>query len=336
MLGVVAIVGTVSDLVCDKRVVVSAGGRGVEMDPGDAIGIITIEGRDWEFEGEPLVGLITGFVDTAGFPDCGGVLKPGGELFSGPGIVRVVGCCGVVLGLGNESVLIKASSGRVNFLEKDVERPGGLLVVVVEKACPVAKAGVPVGDKQSIVVEEEDPSEIRRTGSEGLELGVFKTGALMGLEGEKLEDVLPDTLAGVLVEVADETFNVLVAGVVGVWETRRTGSEGLELGVFKLGAPTGLEDEKLEDVVLDTSAGVLVEVADETVNALVAGVIVRAWEISKMGSEGSELEDEKLEDVPPGTLVGVLGEVADETVDVVVVGVVGIREVAVVVTFNLG
>lgn len=329
MLDVVAIVGTVSDLLCDKRVVVSAGGRGVEMDLGDAIGIITIEGRDWEFEGEPLVGPITGFVDTAEFPDCGGGLKPGGELFSGPGIVRVVGCCGVVLGLGNESVLIKASSGSVNFLEKDVERPEGLLVVVAEKACPVAEAGVPVGDKQSIVVET------RRTGSEGSELGVFKIGALIGVEGEKLEDVLPDTLAGVLVEVVDETFNVLVAGVVGVWETRRTGSESLELGVFKLGAPMGLEDEKLEDVLLETSAGVLVEVADEPVNALVAGVIVRAWETSRTGSEGSELEDEKLEDVLPDTLAGVLAEVADETVDVVVAGVVGIREVSVVVTFNL-
>jgi hypothetical protein len=39
----------------------------------------------------------------------------------------------------------------------------------------------------------------------------------MGLEGDKLEDVVLDTLAGVLVEV-DEIVNVLVAGVVvGVW-----------------------------------------------------------------------------------------------------------------------
>lgn len=38
----------------------------------------------------------------------------------------------------------------------------------------------------------------------------------------------------------------------------------------------GLEDDKLEDVVLDTLAGVLAEV-DEIVNVLVAGVVVGVW-----------------------------------------------------------
>jgi hypothetical protein len=201
---------------CELNVsgLVGEGGRDVEVDPGGVMGIIRIEGRGVESEDEPLVGLTAVFVDTAEFPGCVGALRLGEELISVPGMVRVAVCCEAVLELGNESVLIKASSGSVNFLEKDVER---LLVVVTD--CPVAGAGVPVGVEQSIVVEGEDPFEVgvweaRRTGSGGSELGVCRPGALMGLEDEKLEDVVLDTLAGVLVEVVDEPVNVVVAGVV--------------------------------------------------------------------------------------------------------------------------
>lgn len=196
----------VSGLVGDE------GGRDVEVDPGGAMGIITIEGRGGESEDEPLVWPTAVFVDTTEFPGWVEALKPREELISVPGMVRVAVCCEVVLELGNESVLIKASSGSVNFLEKDVER---LLVVVTD--CPVAGAGVPVGVEQSIVVEGEDPFEVgvweaRRTGSEDSELGICRPGVLMGLEDE---DILLDTLAAVLVEVVvDEPVNVVVAGVV--------------------------------------------------------------------------------------------------------------------------